>query len=917
MSGEIVNCAIPSLINGVSQQPAATRLSSQCDEQINAYSSVVDGLRKRPPLRHVAKILNTPIADAFVHAINRDMQEKYAVCILNGDIKAFDILNGGVEIPVNFPDGKTYLESALPRQDFSVVTVADHSFIVNKTIRTAMLPDRTQAEANEAIVYVKRGYVDTTYKVMVNDFWASHLTPSPSATVTSSTSGQDEAVPVNADDWTWTQCYNWLRSNNQPVPSEYDPWQWSDQQRGWFYSRSNGLEITNPGIYLIPELLDCPDSWLEEDAANMGLAKKWRDRAQESLTIKQSMRVVVYNASIAMIEQGVTTSVSTTTNTNTQPSTEKIAEALAASLQAKLDDFSITTLGSCIRIRRRDNQDFTFQVTDSWGEEALVGIKRETMKFNDLPAKCWDGVIVRITGENVGKDDDYYVVYNSDGSTKTGVWEETRGWDQEYAINPATMPHLLVREADGTFTFRQAEWAEAGAGDEDSIGNPSFIGQKISDVCFFRNRLGFISDESIVLSRLGDYYNFWPHTAMASLATDPIDYTVSHDKVSILRFAVPFGNSLLLFADQTQFQLHDGGNAALSPDTVKVDPTTTFECSPQCKPVGIGQNVYFVTERSGFSAVQEYFVVDDDVGNDAEEVTSNVSRYIPKNVYKMIASANEDMVALLSSDRRNEMWIYKFFWAGDDKLQSSWSRWVLPADDTILSVANIESDIFIVVQRPDGVYLDRIDLQSTEPDTRLGFQIHLDRRVVAEGVFNATANTTTWTLPYVDTQPLSIVLTGDFAGKGGMELGGVVQQGNTLTAPGDYSGGHCVIGRQYAKRYVFSTQFYKESRDIGAPQIERGRLQLRGFTVLHCDSGYFRSEVTSKGRNTVVAEHLGRVGDLNFRIGRAVIDSEPHRFGVLAKSDQVRIEIVNDRHYPSNLLSAEWTGTFTADVRRI
>ena len=45
----LVSTTIPNLINGVSQQPYALRLSSQAERQVNGYSSVVEGLRSVPP----------------------------------------------------------------------------------------------------------------------------------------------------------------------------------------------------------------------------------------------------------------------------------------------------------------------------------------------------------------------------------------------------------------------------------------------------------------------------------------------------------------------------------------------------------------------------------------------------------------------------------------------------------------------------------------------------------------------------------------------------------------------------------------------------------------------------------------------------------------------------------------------------
>ena len=57
------------------------------------------------------------------------------------------------------------------------------------------------------------------------------------------------------------------------------------------------------------------------------------------------------------------------------------------------------------------------------------------------------------------------------------------------------MPHALVREADGTFTLKRLEWDNRESGDDDSNPYPTFIDNTISDIFFYRNRLGFISDE--------------------------------------------------------------------------------------------------------------------------------------------------------------------------------------------------------------------------------------------------------------------------------------------------------------------------------------------------------------------------------------------------------------------------------------
>lgn len=789
MSGNRVNQAIPSFINGVSQQPPTVRLATQCELLENGLPTVSDGLRKRPPMRHMAKLWPGRMDDAYTHAINRDEHEQYMVFISGGDLKVIDLLDNGREIPVTFPDGKQYLQAALPRDSFSSVTVADFTFIVNKNVTVSLLDTTTPQPTPEALVYVKHGYCSTTYKVIVDGTTASH----------------------------------------------------------------------------------------------------------------------------------------TTAGADTQPNTQDIAAALRTEL-LKQSGLSVSITGSVLRIRKNNGADFTFSVTDSWGEQALVGIKKQVAKFTDLPAKAFDGFKVKVTGESKGEDDDYYVSYDSENGTRNGTWDECRGWGVKSDFDKATLPHVLIRGEDGNFVFKQANgaapfetanWASAMVGDDESCPPPAFIGQTISGMVFFRNRLGILAGENIVLSREAEFFNFWPKTASTAVATDPIDYASSHEKVSILRYAVPFQDALALFADQVQFQLGNGGASSFSPETVRLDISTQFDCSPRCAPVAAGQNIYFVVENKDNSAVMEYFVTVDGVTLDAAEVTAHVPRYIPHGVFKMIASTNDDYLMLLSTARRNALWLYKYFWIDEDKVQSAWSTWVLPETDVILSIAGIGPDVYLAIQREDGVYLEHCNMQSIQPDDGLDFQIHLDRRVALRGVYDEAANQTVWTLPYsVEGVDLSVILGGGFPGRAGKELKPVTA-GHTAVYEGRYDQADCYCGLQYVFRLRFSEQFVRESKDIGAPVIAEGRIQLLNVTLLHRDSGYFRSEVTAKGRDTVSKPHLGTIGDGNFRIGKPVIDSIPHRFTVLARSSQVSIDIVNDRHFPSNLLSAEWTGLYSLDSQRV
>jgi hypothetical protein len=768
-----VSVGIPSLFNGVSQQDPTLRLPSQGEAMENGYALIADGLRKRPPTRHVALLTAEDTTGDFFHFINRDQGERYAVRVTNGDLEVYDLFTGS-PVSVSFPDGKSYLANAAPATGFSAVTIADHTFIVNRDVyadwNTSGSGADWEEQPNEAYVYVKRAVVSTDYAVTVNG-----------------------------------------------------------------------------------------------------------------------------------------TTVTSTTASTGQPSTTAIADDLATQIEA-ISGFTASRLGSVIRIIKDDLSDFTFNVYDSYGEQGLVGFKGTIQRFSDLPPRCFDGTRVWVKGEDTDQFDDYYVQYDA----VDGVWTETRGWSLDNAIDPYTMPHKLVRQGDGTFTFEVIDWAERLVGDAESAAAPSFIGKTISDIFFFRNRLGFLADENVIMSRNGSFYDFWPETVTQSLATDPIDVAVSHVKVSLLRRAVPFNEVLLLFSDQTQFQLT--ADQALTPETVKIDQTTEFEASLTARPVGAGPNIYFAVQRGDYSAVREYFVEPDIARNDATDITAHVPRYIPGTITSLSASSTEDLLVALSSTDTDSVYVYKWYWNGKDKLQSCWSRWNFYTGESVMGVSLVESSCYILIKRSDGLYLERIDLQTI--DETVGYQVHLDRLCTLTGAYSAENNWTTWTLPYPQATGIYVIKGPAFTKSVGDEITVTRPTSTTVRATGDYSAGICYVGRTYEFRYEFSTQYLRDQSESKLA-INEGRLQLLSGRLVYTDSGSFQVEVDADGRDTQTYKSRGLLGTSGLVIGQPSIQSGTFPFPIMSKNDKVSISIVNDSYMPSAFQSAEWTATAAVLSRRM
>src|SRR5690606_1446415 len=110
--------------------------------------------------------------------------------------------------------------------------------------------------------------------------------------------------------------------------------------------------------------------------------------------------------------------------------------------------------------------------------------------FSDLPRYGKSKFVIEINNSEGTEADNYFVQFIADRSNgHKGIWRETCKPGIKTRLDPATMPHLLIREADGGFAFQRADWDPRMAGDDNSAPFPSFTGQTINDMAFFKNRL--------------------------------------------------------------------------------------------------------------------------------------------------------------------------------------------------------------------------------------------------------------------------------------------------------------------------------------------------------------------------------------------------------------------------------------------
>ena len=605
------------------------------------------------------------------------------------------------------------------------------------------------------------------------------------------------------------------------------------------------------------------------------------------------------------------------------------------------------------------NSAITIAAQDARANADITCITSEVQVFTELPTVAPSGYQIKILGDPSNAFDNYHVEFvprTGAGTFGEGSWQECVSPGEKYKIDKDTMPHLLVRLANGQFYFGPADgttqggtviptWGERTCGDTDSAPNPSFIGFPIQDVFIYKNRLGFLADENIVLSRAKSFFDFFPETVTTLLDSDPIDLQASNTKVSILRYAIPYQDELIIFSDQIQFRFN-AAETILTPSTAVITVLTQYEVDINCRPLPVAGTIVFAQANGVWSSFREFSVkgAGSALVADASDLTSYVNSYIPSDVFKLTSNDTGNSWFALSSKTgfTDRVYVYKYFYrntgSGAERAQSSWSYWQLNGADTILQVLCVEETLYLLAQYGNDVWLEKMPVADRLSDVSPSpYPFLLDRRVstttdtpaairVSAGSYNNATKQTTWTLPYTiikETQAWSGFNT---TTDGAVYLG-TASSGTSITAEGNWSTTPIYFGEVFDFTYRFTKfKLYKEIGGGKAPgNVER--TQVRHAKLRYHQTNYFEIHVKAERRDTAVYKFDGtilRVRDsvLGNVLPATGYDRDNDRFfeGVFripinSKGENCVVEIHNKTIHPCKFSTCEWVGLITSQAR--
>ena len=505
---------------------------------------------------------------------------------------------------------------------------------------------------------------------------------------------------------------------------------------------------------------------------------------------------------------------------------------------------------------------FNIDIMDNDLMRVMQGTVNDVTK---LPIQCKNGYIVKVANTRMSDEDDYYTrFYGANNRDGSGVWIECPEPGIVKSFDPATMPHILQRQADGDFLVKQYSWKDRTVGDDVTNPLPSFVGSTINKVVFFRNRLVFLSGENVVCSRPGSIAlpNFFNNSALTIAATDPVDISCASLYPSDLFDAIEVNMGLMCFSTNAQFLL-SADDTVFNPDTAKLRIISHHNYNKVIPPVRTELTVGFIDNSNKYSR----FVELSDVKREGEPSLTETSKIVPTLLAKdidLITNSIENSLIFFGKTGEDVVYGLKYWRPGANLEEStmSWFKW--KHNNPIKYHFCVEDDYYFL---DTDNFLQSINLVQADTDPSINqdsvnYLLHLDNyTTVVGGVYNATTNLTTftdgtgsceftWQSSVTSPNGTLVVVDSDAnaARLGRYAEATVVSAGNNFTVPGDWSGATVHIGYLYEYNIQFPRIYNTQTRGRRVTSDINSKLTVHRIKLNFGKIGLYETTLTRVGK---------------------------------------------------------------------
>ena len=836
-----VTQTIPQYSLGISEQPDNLKFPGQVSDSINAIPDVTKGLFKRPGAKRIGTdaLSSVQSGGSWFHYFRDETEGSYIGQIAaDGQVRVWRCNDGQLMTTAYGTGGQTaiqnYLATSTP-ENIQTLTINDTTFVTNRDttnantlIGTTGTTDATP-DAHFAFIELLRTENGRQYGLNISN--NTNTTTLDRATrIEIQSDNLDESDGTGHCPGIGTQVFSIdsgsktnliFRLNvlgQQGVSPNYGANQNGAGGQDYRCSYNREAVLLHGGEGYVTN--DTVTATLTSAAGGADTNGNGTPDAAATYTIK----VVDHERTTVQANLGLIRPAPTPFDAQTAVTADAILGSLKEEIDA-ISGISAKIIGSGMYLSSANP--FNVEVV----EEDLMRVMQSSVNdVTNLPNQCKHGYIVKISNSRMADEDDYYVRFdgenNQDGS---GSWSECA--KPGIAKTLTNMPLVIQRTATTTFTVKQFTYQDRRVGDDLTNPLPSFVGQRINKVLFFRNRLALLSGENVITSRPGTLGipDFFVESALTTSASDPIDISAASMFPSELFDGIEINTGLLVFSTNQQFLLASD-DTVLNPDTAKLRSVSTFNYNETIAPISLGTTVAYIDNSGKFSRFNEMANVQREGEPNVVEVSKIVPTLLPKDI-DLITNSRENSIVLMGKTNSDIVFGYKYLQIANKRQQAAWFRWKL--NNPLIYHFIINDEYFFL---DSDYYLQSIKLVQADSDPSIvqdnvDFLLHVDNHTtVSGGSFNATTNITTFsgvswlntvTTPNYD---LVVIDTNTNSARVGRYAKPTVS-GTSFTLPGNWSGVTLTIGYIYDYEVTFPT-FYptkgtgdKVSADVNSSLI--------------------------------------------------------------------------------------------------
>ena len=947
-----VTQTIPQYSLGISEQPDNLKFPGQVTDVVNAIPDVTKGLFKRPGSKRIGTdaLSSVQSGGSWFHYFRDETEGSYIGQIAaDGQVRVWRCTDGQLMTTAYGTGGQTaitnYLATSTP-ENIQTLTINDTTFVTNRdttnantligtTGTTDATPDphfalvellRTEngrqyglniydASATGNLTTVKRA---TKIKITDNSYdegdGSGHCpgigTEVYAATAAGSYASTTGIVHVkNSSGTTLTTgktnlTFRVTALGQQGVSPNYSAS--NNGPGGQNYRCSYNIESV---------LLHGGEGWDVGDVvrvhpAHASTASASDGQAYIDVTVTE-IETVQVKATLSSNGDGLLRPAPTPFDADTAVTADTILGGLLSALPSGVTG---TIIGTGLYLS--STSEFNVEVV----EEDLMRVMQSSVNdVTKLPNQCKHGYIVKVANSRMADEDDYYLRFDGENNRDgNGSWSECA--KPGIAKSLTNMPVVIQRTATTTFTVKQFTYQDRLVGDDVTNPLPTFVGQRINKVLFFRNRLALLSGENVITSRPGTLGtpDFFVESALTVSASDPIDISAASMFPSELFDGIEINTGLLVFSTNQQFLL-SSDDTVLNPDTAKLRSVATFNYNKNIAPISLGTTVAYVDNSNKFSRFNEMANVAREGEPNVVEVSKIVPTLLPKNI-DLLTNSRENSIVLLGKTGSDIVFGYKYLNVADKRQQAAWFKWKL--NNPLVYHFIIDDEYFFL---DSDYYLQSIKLiqSDNDPSTSIDnvdFLLHVDNHTtVSGGNFDSTTNLTTFSgVSWLNTvtSPYHELVVIDEGGTPAPtddqgRYGKCTVNGTSFTVPGNWQGVTLTIGYLYPYQVKFPT-FYptKASGEKTAADVNSS-LVLHRLKLHFGKVGLYQTTLERVGKPNYTEVYESPIMDIYTASRAPYLEEHIQTVPVYERNTNVEVTLESSHPAPATLRALSWEGDYS------